>query len=729
MKVFWGLFLGLSIGLAAAAAQPVFSTRPRLVLSAEAARPGDTIMAGVHLQMAEGWHTYWRSPGEGGKATSIKWTLPSGIAAGETQWPAPEVITAGGLTTYGYHGETVLLAPLKLADNLAAGPVNIQAEVSWLECAEVCVPGSAVVKAALRIGDASRPSAEAEFIEAWRKRIPQPNPALHARARWDKAPEGNTRELLIEGSAIDGFVPTDFLAYADESYDVGPTATLPPAEAGKFRLSKSVKRFARAFPKEVPGILVQTKANGQPQIAFEVKLEMEEPPGTPPAAAAPRATRPLATPAQGAAPKGPRPGGALLAMLGLAFVGGLILNVMPCVLPVIALKILGFVRQSREAPRRVRQLGLAYGLGVVVSFLVLAGAVVAVQAAGGAASWGMQMQNVQFRLVLTVVVVLVALNLLGLFEVTLGSKPMGAAAALAAEPGAWGAFFNGLLATALATPCTAPFLTVALGFAFTQSPPVVVLTFVTTALGLAAPSVALSWRPAWLRFLPKPGPWMERFKVAMAFPMLATAVWLFDLTAPSLREGGVLWLGLFLVALALAAWIWGEFVQRGTRRRWLAGAVCALLVGLGYAYALEGRLHWRSPSVGAMDQAVAGDGPEGIQWRPWSRAAVEQARSHGQPVLVDFTARWCLTCKLNERVALETPAVRAKLKAIKAVAFRADNTDPNAAITAELKRYGRAGVPLVLVFAAGADKPPLVLPALLSQGLVLEALNKAAQRE
>jgi thiol:disulfide interchange protein DsbD len=605
--------------------------------------------------------------------------------------------------------------------------VIIEAEVSWLECSEACVPGSAVVKSSMRIDAAARPSPEAGFLDTWQKRIPQLNPALLARARWDKASEGNARGFVIDGLAKDGFVPTDFYAYPDEGYDVGPKVTALPAEPGKFRLGKTIKRFAAAFPKEVPGVLVQATSNGQSQAAFEAKLNIEGKLETEPTSAATRAIGPLAAPAEGAAARAPRPGGVLLAMVGLAFVGGLVLNVMPCVLPVIALKILGFVRQSREAPRRVRKLGLVYGLGVVMSFLVLAGVVVAVQEAGGAASWGMQMQNVQFRLALTLVVALVALNLFGLFEMTLGSRATGAAAGLAAEPGPWGAFFNGVLATALATPCTAPFLTVALGFAFTQSPPVVVLMFAATALGLAAPSVVLSWQPAWLRFLPKPGPWMERFKVAMGFPMLATAVWLFDLTAPSFGEGGVLWLGLFLVVLALAAWIWGEFVQRGARRKWLAAGACVVLVGMGYAYALEERLHWRSPSVRAIGQGVTRDSPEGIEWRPWSRAAVEQARGQGHPVLVDFTAKWCLTCKLNKRLALDVPAVRAKLKAVNAVAFRADNTDPNAAITAELKHYGRAGVPLVLVFAARLDKPPLVLPALLTRGIVLDALDKAGE--
>jgi len=727
MRVFCHLFLSLGIGLASAMAEPVLMTQASLVLSAETARPGDTIIAAVRLQMAEGWHTYWRNPGESGKAASIKWTLPADITAGEIQWPAPEVFTAVGLTSYVYHRETLLLTPLKLADSLAAGPVSIDAEVSWLECFEACVPGSAAVKATLTIGAIAKPSPEAGHIETWRKRIPQLNAALEARARWDRPSEGNMRGVIIEGLARDGFVPTDFLAYPDEGYDVAPAATLLPAEPGKFRLGKTIKRFAAAFPKGVPGLLVQAATNGQPQAAFEVRLNIEDKSETAPAAAATTAIAPSATPAPRAAARAPRPVGALLAMVGLAFIGGLVLNVMPCVLPVIALKILGFVRQSREAPRRARKLGLVYGLGVLASFLALAGVVVAVQKAGGAASWGMQMQNVQFRLVLTLVVVLVTLNLLGLFEVTLGSGAMGTAAGLAAEPGALGAFFNGVLATALATPCTAPFLTVALGFAFTQSSPVVVLMFAATALGLAAPTVALSWRPAWLRFLPKPGPWMERFKVAMGFPMLATAVWLFDLTAPSFGEGGVLWLGLFLVVLALAAWIWGEFVQRGVRRKWLAAGACVVLVSAGYVYALEGQLHWRSPSARAISEGVMQDSPEGIAWRPWSRAAVEQARGQGHPVLVDFTAKWCLTCKVNKQLALDVPAVRAKLQAVNAIAFRADNTDPNAAITAELKRYGRAGVPLVLVFPAGSDKPPLVLPALLTPGIVLDALDGAGK--
>ena len=280
-------------------------------------------------------------------------------------------------------------------------------------------------------------------------------------------------------------------------------------------------------------------------------------------------------------------------MLLLAFVGGLILNVMPCVLPVIALKVLGFVNQSKEEPRRVRQLGAVYGLGVLVSFLVLAGLAIGAQLAGGVANWGDAFRNPQFQIIFTILMTLIALNLFGVFEITLGGKALGAASELSAKPGFPGAFFNGILATLLATPCTAPFLGGALVFAFTQSPLVTVLVFLAAGLGLAFPFVVLCWNPRLIKLLPKPGAWMEKFKNAMGFPMLATAVWL--MWVSSSREDDALWLGLFLVILALAAWIWGQFVQRGARGRVPAAVICLLLLRAHLGVVLEGQLQWRSP--------------------------------------------------------------------------------------------------------------------------------------
>jgi thiol:disulfide interchange protein DsbD len=297
--------------------------------------------------------------------------------------------------------------------------------------------------------------------------------------------------------------------------------------------------------------------------------------------------------------------------------------------------------------------------------------------------------------------------LFGLFEINLGGSAMGAAGELASKGGNVGAFFNGVLATALATPCTAPFLAVALGFAFAQPPAIIALIFLAAGLGLAAPYLVLSFQPRWLRFLPKPGAWMEKFKVLMGFPMLATAIWLFMLATPHFGKSGVLWFGFFLVVLALAAWIWGEFVQRGTRRRILAMATSILLVAGFGVYVLT-------------------RAPDQIQWQPWSIAAVEKARAEGRPVFVDFTADWCVTCQANKRTSIEIPTVRTKLKEIKAVTLLADYTRYDDAITAELKRFQRAGVPLVLVYPKEPAGPPQVLPTVLTPSIVLEALDRAA---
>jgi thiol:disulfide interchange protein DsbD len=409
---------------------------------------------------------------------------------------------------------------------------------------------------------------------------------------------------------------------------------------------------------------------------------------------------------------------------------------MPCVLPVIALKILGFVSQAKESPARVRALGLVYAGGVLVSFLVLAGIVIGLKSAGQAAGWGMQFSSPQFTIAFSVLVTLVALNLFGVFEVTLGGGVMSTAGELAARHGASGAFFNGVLATVLATPCTAPFLSLALGFAFSQSALIVVLIFLTVGLGLASPYVVLSWFPAWLKWLPKPGVWMERFKVAMGFPMLATALWLASLVADHYGERAW-WLGIFLVFAGIAAWIFGEFIQRGHNRKGLATAVLLGVVALGYGWVLEDRLDWRRPLDLTMSReagTLLKHAPTGYAWQRWSAAAVQQARAEGRPVIVDFTAKWCITCNTIVKPALSRPAVIAQLERHQVAAFVADYSNYGADIAAEMKRFDRAAVPLVLVFRAKPDAAPIILPdpnPILGPGhyadLVVQALQEVGQ--
>ncbi len=552
-------------------------TKARLVLSADTARAGETILAGVELRMDPRWHIYWRNPGASGMATKIDWQLPAGITPGAIQWPTPEKLPDQDLTTYIYTNEVVLLVPLKLASDLRPGRLDLKANVSWLECDMSCVPGEADVQATLSVGSETRPSKDADLLRTWQTNLPKSAEALSARAWWEKDGAGKSRYLLLEWASPTPAGEADVFPDASDDYEVQPATERIPSEPGKIRLRQEVKQLAGDWPRQISGVLIQQ--TGSKRLAYEVSLPI----GASNAAAA-------ASPAQPAeiGPAAP----SVWKVLIYAFLGGLILNVMPCVLPVLALKILGFVGQAKDEPRRVRALGLIYALGVLVSFLVLAGLVIGVKAAGHKAGWGMQFGNPQFLVLLTALVTLVALNLFGIFEINPGAKVMDTAGTLASKHGPAGAFFNGVLATILATPCTAPFLGAALGFTFTQTAWVIVLVFVVVALGLASPYVVLSWQPSWLRFLPKPGAWMERFKVAMGFPMLATAVWLFSLI-PLHYGKRTLWLGLFLVILALAAWIYGEFVQRGHAHRKLGVIAClALLAGAIFT-------HWKASCNGA----------------------------------------------------------------------------------------------------------------------------------
>jgi len=701
--------------------------------------PGGRAVALVDLKMEPGWHTYWKNPGAAGMAPKIEWQLPPNVTVVDAGWPVPKKLPPVEVTTYGYEDEVVLPAVLKVASNSPPGQVVIKAHVSWLECKEVCLPASADVEATLNVVSPDEeikttPDPErARIVHLWQHSMPLPQNWLGTDVRtwWEKPADGDTRPLVIEWAGPEH--QADFYPDANDHYEIQGATEMIPTKGGNIGLRKLVKKFDADWPEEISGLLVLPKSTNAPVLtnsfrhilAWNVKLPVSE--------IAP--TNVLI--AQGPIP--PNPVGILDFNFGdwddvwflgkfllYAFIGGLILNIMPCVLPVIALKILGFINHAQHEPHRVRALGLIYAAGVLVSFLALAAIVIGVKAAGHHAGWGMQFSSPEFIVVLTTLVTLVALNLFGVFEVTLGGRVLSAAGQLASKQGAAGAFFNGVLATALATPCTAPFLSIALGFAFAQKAPVFVLMFLAVGAGLAAPYVALSWNPIWLKFLPKPGAWMEKFKIAMGFPMLLTAVWLFNLAADNYGKG-VLWLGIFLVLVAFAAWIFGAFVQRGRAGKGVAVVIVLILLIGGYAFALENQLHWREPVVVADAAGISKALPDGIDWRPWSLEAVAQARAAGRPALVDFTADWCLTCQVNKKIAIEIPSVRKKLKEINAVALVGDYTHFPDSIAAELNRFNRAGVPLVLVYPKNPDAQPIILPQILTPGIVLDALDQATR--
>ncbi|HEX4263869.1 MAG TPA: protein-disulfide reductase DsbD domain-containing protein, partial [Verrucomicrobiae bacterium] len=500
MRILRILFAAVCVSLFAASAQAAH-THAQLILADETARPGDTVLAGVHLKMELGWHTYWKNPGSAGMPTKIEWQLPPGVTAGEIEWPLPEKLPPDEVITYAYEDEVVLIVPLKIATDLKPGPLELKAKLSWLECKEQCIPAGADVQTTLTIGDVTKPSTDETLINSWKSKTPTLSSPFSFQAHWEKPANNDTRTLIVEGTQTGSdLIPiekADFFPDASDDFEVqGPTAKLESKNG--FALSKAVKKFSGDWPSKISGVVV-IETNGR-RSGFEMNVPITGAAAT----SAPKAA---------SGETSSRPAQPLWRTLLYAFLGGLILNVMPCVLPVIALKILGFISEAANDRRQLRKLGLIYLAGVLVSFLILAVLVIGLKAAGNRVGWGFQFNNPYFLLAITTLVVLIALNLFGIFEVTLGGSTLNAAVNLSSRRGAAGAFFNGLLATVLATSCTAPYLGSAVGFAFTAPPSIIVLVMLTVGLGLAFPYVVLSWEPAWLKFLPKPGAWMEKFKI------------------------------------------------------------------------------------------------------------------------------------------------------------------------------------------------------------------------
>jgi thiol:disulfide interchange protein DsbD len=679
-------------------------TQARLILAAETAKPGETVMAGIHLRMDPKWHTYWKNPGGAGIATTVKWDLPAGVTAGEIQWPIPRKLPDPEFTTYVYDEEVVLLVPLTVAADVRDAPLELKAKVDWLECESKCIPGSAQVSAVLKPGGEIKPSADAPLIAAWQKKLPRNGDTVSPHAWWEKASTEKLRSFIVEWASKASTNQLDFFPYTGKGYEVDSAHPLS-APSGKAQIRVQLRKGSGEWPKEVGGLLVE-QITPEP-VAYDAKLTIAD--------AAPSGAQ---TTAAVGGSSGRQP---LWLILFEAFVGGLILNIMPCVLPVIALKILGFVKDAGHQPGRVRKLGLIYTAGVLLSFLCC-GAVVVIFQTG----WGVQFGNPYFLIGITTLVTLIALNLFGVFEVTLVSGAASAAGTLASKHGSVGAFFNGLLTTVLATSCSAPFFAAAIGFATTlDNRLITLLIFLTAGLGLAAPYLILSWNPAWLRFLPKPGSWMQRFKIAMGFPMLATAIWLCSLTATHYPDGAM-WMGMFLVFVALAAWVYGEFVQRGGENRWPGRLIAAGLLLAGYAFALENRLQWRHPIKETSASEASTVAPKGVAWERWSPEAVAAARASGRPVVVDFTADWCPNCNIIIKRSFEDASVQKKMKETNTLPLVADYSKQPPEITAELKRFGRAAVPMVLVYSPKLDEDPQVFDLVWASTLV-KALDRAVR--
>jgi thiol:disulfide interchange protein len=707
-------------------ATPPPQTKVRLLLSHEVARPGETITAALELASAPLWHTYWRNAGDAGLPTTIEWELPAGMKAGQIQWPVPHKLTLQGLAAYAYEGTEYLLIPLTISAVAKPGAFQLKAKVDWLECEKTCHPQKTNVVAALTIGDQSKASPHTALFENAREQLPKDRPPFPVTAKWEKSQKQDARTLVLEWTSPDPVNKPDFFPFESDKYVVeSESANQLAGNHVTLRKNVTLAEEVKEWPQVIAGLVIDDTSAKNP-VGFAVALQLPKETAAATAEATP--TVPTGTSSTSAVQFGKSPPRSLWVVLGLAFLGGLVLNIMPCVLPVIALKILSFVNQSGSAPSRARQLGIIYALGVLASFAVLAGIVIAVKRAGQIASWGMQFQNPVFLIVMITLVTLISLNLFGVFEITLGGKALGAASELASKEGAGGAFFNGVLATVLGTSCTAPFLAAAIGYALGQPAYVTILVFLTMGVGLAFPYVLLTWNPALLKMLPKPGAWMEKFKVAMGFPMLATGIWLYSVAVKAhFGTDGALWLAMYLLMVAAALWVFGAFVQRGSARKPFAILVSFAVLAFAVGFVLEKRLNWRNPSY-ETNISQTSENTSGTQWQKWSPQAVAKARAEGRPILVDFTAAWCLNCQANKISSIEIAPVEKKLKEINAVALIGDFTRKDPVIAQELQRFERSAVPLVLVYPADANQPPMILPEILTPNMVLEALDRAAAK-
>jgi thiol:disulfide interchange protein len=653
-----------------------------LIAADAAVAPGQTAAIALRLLVRPKWHTYWINPGDSGAETTLDWTAPPGVQVGPIQWPVPKTLPLGPLVNYGYEGETIYPISVKVPANAKPGQtLELQAEAGWLVCEEICIPEGGPLSITLPVAAAARENAE------WAATIAEAAAALpkkaDAQARLTKSSDGAT--LTVAGADAKGkWANAYFFPLIGTAIDhAAPQAPEFGAEGVRLNLKKGTD--GALGTQKLGGLLKFTDAEGR-----EKAVMIEAAPGAALDLGA------LAPPAR--ASGGGDSGGDLTLPLALvfAFIGGLILNVMPCVLPVLSLKALSLARG--HDPAQARAQGLLFLAGVMATFLALAGALIALQSAGAAVGWGFQLQEPWFVGALALLFFVIGLNLLGVFEI--GGSLQNVGGGLAQKQGAAGAFFTGALAVLAATPCTAPFMAGAMGFAATQPPAANLAVFAALGLGFATPMTALSFAPAVRAALPKPGAWMDRLKQFFAFPMFATAVWLAWVLAAQAGADGVL--ALLSIAVALAAILWAvKTLERPATK----AAVAAL------ALALAGGVVW---TLQPQAQAAA------LQPQPWSAARVLQANAAGQTVFVNFTADWCVTCKVNERTALSGCRVAEAFGKAEIIYLKGDWTARDDVIAAELKAHGRQGVPLYIVYRPGAA--PRVLPQILTEDLVIEAI-------
>jgi thiol:disulfide interchange protein DsbD len=668
--------------------------KAELLADTNAVVSGKPFTVGLLLRMAPGWHTYWKFSGDAGISTELKWKLPPGWKAGEIQWPIPlKTIDPGDIQTYGYQDEVLLMQEITPPARIDNSPVKLSADATWLVCEKICIPGNATLQLELPQSTTNTP-ANTEMFARFRRLLPQNWPESKvATANWTRT--GSDLRLSVKSATLANYPRADFYPLPEGETVVGhPKLESRSADEVVFRVP--IESASKDLS-SIQGLIVFGQSlDGTDRAAWQI----------------PKSTIASVSSA---------PSGGIFTFLFFGFLGGIILNLMPCVLPVISLKIFGFIQQAGQSRQKILRSGIAFAAGIFAWFIGLALLLIALKAAGREITWGgFQFTNPYFVLALSVIVLVFALNLFGVFEISL---PQGVTRGLLSSTSGQheaGSFFQGLFATVLATPCTAPFLGTALGFAFAQSPAIILLMFVAIAAGMSAPYLLLCAQPAWLRFLPKPGPWMLHVKQFMGFLLLATLLFLLYVVGAQRGLEGAIWASCFLLVISVACWMKGAFVlpTASVAKRTVVLVLMLALVLASGVYFIRGKFH--SANIASAESRLRGD------WQAFTPERLQAELEQGHSVFVDFTAAWCLTCKFNEANVLESSAVREAFQRHAIVKLKADWTNGDPVITKLLQQFGRPGVPLYVLYPGKSDQP-IVFPELLTKSMLLEKLETTSR--
>ncbi len=706
-SVLCSLMLSCTV-LHAVFAQPVAGEHvdAQLIAETTTAVPGEILWTTLRLDHIQNWHTYWINPGDAGKPTEITWQLPAGVTAGTIVWPTPQRFELPAeLVDFGYTGEVFLLVPLSVPADFSAASLSVSADVVWLECEEICIPSGAKLNLTVPVDTQSLAVLDSSWQYGFAQtRASQPRADITLDASFSIAAGAievlvQATENIFEGASAVTFIPDEHRIF---DYNAEQQIT---SQLSSLQLKQNYhRRVEREPPQRVGGLLLVTDASGK-QLAYQIA-------------------------AQSAGVNVLQLGGVLAATAGadsgiknsampiatvflFALLGGVILNLMPCVFPILSLKVLSLAVRGDTSLREQRLHGLAYAAGVILAFLSLALVLLTLQASGAAIGWGFHLQKPWFVGALVFLFFVMGLSMSGVVE--FGTSIMGVGGQLQEKEGYSGSFFTGVLASVVASPCTAPFMGAALGFAFTQSMPVALTVFFALGFGMSLPFLVLSFVPALARLMPRPGAWMLTFKQILAFPLYATVVWLLWVLGQQTSIDAMALVIAACVLLAFAAWLYQY--RHSHAGFWRHASMLLILLCLAASFSVL-----RSPLLVA--RTVSTEVGSSENYEVYSAARLAALRAEGKPVFVNMTAAWCITCLVNERIALSADEVTVAMAEKGIIYLKGDWTNNDPEITAVLKQYETSGVPLYLMFPADALKPAEKLPQILTEGILIDAMSR-----